>query len=418
MNISKFGERFTAGSGILQLMDDLGSALANKDRDILMLGGGNPSHIPQVQEYLRQRLYQILANEGEFERMIGNYDTPQGEKNFIEALVRLLNKEFSWGLGPENIVLTNGSQSSFFFLFNMFAGEFSNGESKQIMLPLAPEYIGYADLGLCDNFFKANEPDIEYLENGTFKYRVDFNNLNVSEKIGAICASRPTNPTGNVLTDDEVDKLSKLAKGNDIPLILDNAYGTPFPNIIYSNVTPVWNEHIILTMSLSKLGLPATRTGIVIAKKEVIDAVSAMNAIFSLAPGSIGAVMALEMVRDGSIIDLSKNVVKNYYKAKADRALNKLVDGVSDLGCLVHKPEGALFLWLWMKELPITNQELYERLKARDVLVVPGHYFFPGIKEDLKHKHECIRITYAQDDAIVDKGLDIIVEEVKKAYSE
>ncbi len=45
MKISKFGQKIAMASGISQLMDDLGDALAEA-RDILMLGGGNPGHIP------------------------------------------------------------------------------------------------------------------------------------------------------------------------------------------------------------------------------------------------------------------------------------------------------------------------------------------------------------------------------------
>jgi valine--pyruvate aminotransferase len=74
-------------------------------------------------------------------------------------------------------------------------------------------------------------------------------------------------------------------------------------------------------------------------------------------------------------------------------------------------------LWLWFKGLPITCQELYERLKQRGVLVVPGQYFFPGLPGEWQHKHECIRVTYAQEKAVVRAGLRIIAEEVKRAYA-
>lgn len=42
------------------------------------------------------------------------------------------------------------------------------------------------------------------LPDGQFKYHVDFEHLTIGDDIGAICVSRPTNPTGNVITDDEV----------------------------------------------------------------------------------------------------------------------------------------------------------------------------------------------------------------------
>ena len=83
----------------------------------------------------------------------------------------------------------------------------------------------------------------------------------------------------------------------------------------------------------------------------------------------------------------------------------------------IHKPEGAFFLWLWMPGLPITNAALYERLKKRDVIVVSGHYFFPGLEgDDWPHKRECIRISYADDWERTERGLDIIAEEVRRAY--
>ncbi|MHC4477923.1 MAG: aminotransferase class I/II-fold pyridoxal phosphate-dependent enzyme, partial [Planctomycetota bacterium] len=83
----------------------------------------------------------------------------------------------------------------------------------------------------------------------------------------------------------------------------------------------------------------------------------------------------------------------------------------------LHKPEGAFFLWLWLRDLPITCAQLYDRLKKRGVLVVPGHYFFPGLAGPWPHKDECIRINYAQDTETVAAGLKIIAEEAKHAYN-
>ena len=52
MHLSKFGEKFTKDAGILELMDDLGNALS-VNKDILMLGGGNPGRIPEVQKIFK-----------------------------------------------------------------------------------------------------------------------------------------------------------------------------------------------------------------------------------------------------------------------------------------------------------------------------------------------------------------------------
>jgi valine--pyruvate aminotransferase len=415
MHLSKFGQKFTANSGILQLMDDLGHALAQGE-GILMLGGGNPAHIPAVQAQFREGMIRMMENGTEFERVVGNYDPPQGKQRFLEALAALLRRQYGWEIGARNIALTHGSQSAFFFLFNMFAGAFHDGSHKKILLPLAPEYIGYVDVGLEADLFTASRPEIEYLDEHTFKYHVNFEAVSITDEIGAICVSRPTNPTGNVLTEAEINKLSELAQTHDIPLIIDNAYGTPFPNIIFTEVAPIWNEQTILCMSLSKLGLPATRTGIVIANESVIKAISGINAISSLAPSSFGAALALELIESDEIIRLSREVIKPYYQQKAEQAVAQLWQELDGLDFYIHKAEGALFLWLWFRDLPITSQELYQRLKHRGVLVVPGHYFFPGLPQAWPHKQECIRVTYSQAEAVVRAGLRIIGEEVKRAY--
>jgi len=415
MEVSKFGKKIATTSGIGQLMDDLGDALA-ESRDVLMLGGGNPAHIPEVQAYFRESMVKLLDNGREFERAIGNYGPPQGNKEFIDAIATLLRSEFGWDVRSKNVALTNGSQSAFFILFNIFGGTFEGGAKKKILFPLAPEYIGYCDVGLGDDLFVANRPQIEHIGEHIFKYHVDFDRIDITDEIGAICVSRPTNPTGNVLTDSEIEKLNALACAKNIPLIIDSAYGVPFPSIIFVEAKPLWSENTIVCMSLSKLGLPATRTGIVIANEEVISMVSQVNAVMSLAPGSMGTAIATDLVRSGQIITLSRDVIRPFYQKKAAKAVERLLEELNGIDFHIHKPEGAFFLWLWFPELPITNEELYQRLKSRGVLVVPGHYFFPGLAGDWRHKNECIRVNYAPDEQIVTAGVKIIADEVKRAY--
>ncbi|MCP4259449.1 MAG: valine--pyruvate transaminase [Planctomycetes bacterium] len=415
MNLSSFGQKISEVSGIGQLMEDLGIALS-QSRDMLMLGGGNPAHIPNVQKYFRDSMEKLLHDGAEFERAIGNYDPPGGNKEFIEAISELLQKELGWDITPKNIALTNGSQTAFFILFNIFAGAFEGGTVKKVLFPLAPEYIGYCDVGLVDDLFVANKPKVEHIDDHIFKYHIDFDRISITENIGAVCVSRPTNPSGNVLTDSEIEKLSDLTRANDVPLIIDNAYGAPFPEIVFTKAKAVWNEQMIFCMSLSKLGLPAVRTGIVIASEEIVSMVSKVNAVMSLAPGGMGAMIATNLVRSGEIINLSHNVIRPFYQKKAQAALEQVFRELEGVNFHVHKPEGAFFLWLWFPDLPITSRELYLRLKDRGVLIVPGHYFFPGLKEDWRHKNECIRVNYSQEAETVSMGIKIIAEEVRKAY--
>lgn len=393
-------------------MDDLGNAMSG-NTDAFMLGGGNPSHIPGVQQYLRDSLHRLIDNPVLFSHAVGNYELPQGNQEFINAVVELMNKQYQWGIKAENVALTVGSQSAFFFLFNMLGGEDEDGTHKQILLPITPEYIGYSDVGLSDDLFYSYRPLIEKQDNHFFKYHVNFDEMVIRKNTAAMCVSRPTNPTGNVLTDDEVSRLLSLAETHDIPLIIDNAYGEPFPNIIFTKTNPVWNENVIYCMSLSKVGLPGTRTGIVIADEPVINSIRNMNAVINLATANVGAMITKDLISSGEILRLSALQIKPYYQAKVAHAVELIHRELDGLDYYIHKPEGAIFLWLWLPSLPISSDVLYERLKEKGVIVISGSYFFPGLEEDWEHMRQCIRITYSMEESIVEQGIKLIAEELK-----
>jgi valine--pyruvate aminotransferase len=416
LKLSTFGKRFASDSGIVGLMDDLGGALL-ENPDMIMMGGGNPGRVPAMEAVFQQRLAAVMRDPQQRHRLFGLYQAPQGDLGFRQSLAELLASEFGWKLGAGNIAVSNGSQSAFFTLFNLFAGDMPDGSRRRIHLPLTPEYLGYADSGLSEPFFSATRPEIELLEDRLFKYRVDFSRLELDESVAALCVSRPTNPTGNVLTDNEIAHLDRIAREREIPLIIDGAYGLPFPNILFTEARPHWNENTILVLSLSKLGLPGVRTGIVVAREEIIQAFANANGILNLACGNIGPAIATELFRSGEMLSLGRDQVRPFYLARAQAAVDAFQERLSGLPFRIHKPEGAFFLWLWFEGLPIGSQVLYERLKKRGVLVVPGHHCFFGLDEDWPHRHECIRVSYVQDEASVRRGIELIADEVRRIYA-
>ena len=419
------GQKLAGRSGILELMDDLGRAMT-EDPHMRMLGGGNPASIPAFEALVRERMGGLLADGDAFERMMVSYDPPQGNPRFIRAVAALLQREFGWDIGPQNIAVTNGGQSAFFYLFNLLGGRCAGGRSKKILFPLAPEYIGYAGQEIEPGMFISCQPGIEWplADKGrlgnVFKYTIDFAAVEKAlarGDIGAIAASRPTNPSGNVLTDAEVARLSTLAAQHGIPLILDNAYGTPFPGIMFVPAKPFWAPHTILVLGLSKLGLPGTRTAIIIAPEQIASAISSMTANIGLANGTVGQQMVLPWIESGKILELGPKIIRPFYEEKAKAAGGWARDFFNAAGVdwAVHSVEGTFFHWLWLKNLRITTRELYERLKARKVLTVPGEYFFFGLPGDWPHRHECLRLNFSRPAESVRTGYQIIAEEAARA---
>ncbi|MCB1678271.1 MAG: valine--pyruvate transaminase [Halioglobus sp.] len=416
MKLSAFGEKFAGESGIVALMDDLGEAL-DENPDMIFMGGGNPGRVPALERAFQRQLEAILADPARRHSLFGAYQSPRGDRHFREQVARFLRRQSGWQLSADNIAISNGSQSGFFVLCNLFAGRMPDGSQRTIHLPLSPEYIGYGDLGLMENFFSATRPTIELLDDKLFKYQVDFTRLHLGDSAGALCVSRPTNPTGNVLTDAEIAHLDDIARAGDIPLIIDGAYGQPFPDILFIPAAAHWNDNTILVLSLSKLGLPGVRTGIIVAHEDIIRAYNNANTIVSLACGNLGPSLTGALFDSGEMLSLTRDHVTPFYRERARQTLHWLRDKLGDLPYRIHRPEGAFFLWLWFPDLPITSAELYRRLKRRGVLVVPGHNFFVGLADDWAHRHQCIRVSYAGDAAAVQRGVEIIGAELARVFA-
>lgn len=73
---SSFGNKLGGTSGITSLMEDLGNAL-NSGSDIIMMGGGNPAHIPEVEKVFKEKLSLLTEDRHSMKRLIGIYDPPQ-----------------------------------------------------------------------------------------------------------------------------------------------------------------------------------------------------------------------------------------------------------------------------------------------------------------------------------------------------
>lgn len=412
IKFSRYGNHYSGDSGIVELMDDLGSALRDNPQ-MLMMAGGTPARIPAAEQLFQTTLQQLAADAASTQSLLGRYQGPKGDLAVRELLAMQLREDYGWDLSADNIALTNGGQSAFSILANMLAGECEAG-TKRIHFPLVPEYLGYADVGISDNFFSGARPHIQLLDDGLFKYTLD-RSAGIPPDAAALCISRPTNPSGNVLTDAEVCSLDEAARARGIPLIIDAAYGVPFPALQYGDDSHAyWSDNVILLLSLSKVGMPGTRSGFLIASTDVIEAFSRANTILNLASGNLGPALAARLLLGRQLQQLASAVLRPWYHAKAMQAVELLREAVHDIPCHMHKPEGAFFLWLWFPSLPVSSQQLYRQLKHHGLLVIPGENSFIGLAEPWEHSRQCIRLSYAVDATTLTQGAAILGSTLKK----
>ena len=418
--LSRFGQKFTAASGIVTLMDDLGSALRDNP-GMLMLGGGTPAWIDAAEQVYRTHLQSLLGEAHSAYALLGRYQGPLGDEAVRELLAETLATEYGWALTRDHIAVTNGGQSAFGILANLVAGEMADGAVHRVHFPLLPEYLGYADAGFTDGFFSGTRPVLELLPERRFKYRVDFDRLRLEHGVGALCVSRPTNPSGNVLTTQELDELDRRARAHKIPLIVDAAYGLPFPGLHFTDVQTGgsgawWSDNSVLMLSLSKLGLPGLRSGFLVGPPDLIQAFSRANTILNLASGNVGPLLAASLLKSGELLQLSREVLQPWYRRQAALAEAVLLEALADVPCQMHVAEGAFFLWLWFPGLPVSTAELYRQLKQAGVLVIPGDAAFPGLQEAWPHSRECVRLSFAVPEQTLQLAAPIIGTVLKRLY--
>lgn len=406
MNYSVFGEKLSGHSGILDLMDDLGNAVTLHP-DMLMLGGGNPSAIPEIQAVWRQCAQDLFNDQKSFDQMLVSYDPPQGNPQFLKAFADLFHREFDWPVTEENIAAANGAQTGMFSLLNLLAGRTPDGAIKKILIPLSPDYIGYADMGAETGMFLACPGRITFPDPENpriFKYQVDFEAVRqalAQNNIAAMLVSRPTNPSGNVISREELEKLDRLANEFNVYLIIDNAYGGPFPGIMENSDTLTdvfYSERTVQAFSFSKIGLPGLRTAFIVAPKEIVKRLSAITAIVGLANGNFGQRLALPLFESGRILTLAREIVYPYYHRRRKSAVEILTHQLNKHGInwRLHSSEGAFFLWLWLPDLKESSMQLYRKLKDRGVLVIPGEEFFYGLPENCSYQPKVRQTPYCR----------------------
>lgn len=399
------------------MKDIIETLRAGQGQEFINLSAGNPVILPEVEQLWRDCTAQLLASP-EYGEVVCRYGSSQGYQPLIEAIANDFNQRYGLNLSDRNILITPGSQSIYFYAANVFGGYTTSGELKQIVLPLSPDYTGYGGVSLTPEAVVAYKPMLDIEEKAhRFKYRPDFSQLTITEEMGCVIFSRPSNPTGNVLTDEEVQKIAALASPDNVPVLIDSAYAPPFPALNFTEMTPIFGDNIVHCMSLSKAGLPGERIGIAIGDPKVVGVLESFQTNLCIHSSRYGQAIAARAIASGALAEISTTIIRPYYQQKFDILENTLDRSMpNDLPWLLHRGEGAIFAWLWLQDLPITDWELYQQLKKVGVIVVPGSSFFPGLREDWSHKQQCLRISLTATNEEIEIGMQRLAKIVQHVY--
>ena len=415
--LSQFGSQMSQLTGVRAIMKDIIETLRDSEgREFINLSAGNPVILPEVEQLWRDCTQELLDSD-EYGEVVCRYGSSQGYTPLIEAIVQDFNTRYGLELSDRHILITGGSQALYLYAANAFGGYTTSGELKQVVLPLCPDYTGYGGVSLTPEALLAYKPTLEIDEvRHRFKYRPDFSQLQINQQTGCVIFSRPCNPTGNVISDEEVTKIAHLAASYDVPVLVDSAYAPPFPALNFTEMTPQFGENIIHCMSLSKAGLPGERIGIAIGDPQLIGILESFQTNACIHSSRYGQAIAAKAISSGKLADLALNVIRPHYRRKIKVLANTLDAAMPDIPWYLHQGEGAIFAWLWLKDLPMTDWEFYQELKQVGVIVVPGSTFFPGLREDWQHKQQCLRISLTATETEIAEAMKRLAQVAQQVY--
>lgn len=305
-----------------------------------------------------------------------SYTITQGIVELREKLYEKFTKKNHIECHPDTILVSSGVSSLLMLLFMT-----TIDEGDEVLL-IEPAFLIYRSL---TSFFKAKE----ILLNQNFK-KEEIQNLKF-KRLKLIIFSSPSNPTGYILTREQIQALGHLADQTGALLVSDEIYELyDYENTFFSagSIYPRTLTLMGFSKSYSMTGL---RLSAATGPSNIIQAMKTLQQYTVVcAPSAVqyAGIVALDL-------DMSEYI--RYYHENRNLLMNSLKNHTE-----FYYPSGAIYLFA--KVPPGFEDQNFCELCIREkaLLVVPGNPF--------TNTHQWIRISFAVDRSILEKGITALLE--------
>ncbi len=194
----------------------------------------------------------------------------------------------------------------------------------------------------------------------------------ISEKTKAILISYPNNPTGAIMTRQDLEEIAQFVKDYDLLVISDEAYAELTYGAAHTSIAnlPGMQERTILLQGFSKMfAMTGWRLGFAAGPEELIDAMLKIHQYTALCAPSISQYAVLVGLRGG--YGFLNEMIDEY-----NRRRKLLVNGLREIGLPCFEPKGAFYAFPSIGHTGMSSEEFSERLLFESkVAVVPGNAF-------------------------------------------
>ncbi len=326
---------------------------------------GNPS-VPAPDE-VGEIIKELVNNTDPV--LLHGYTSAPGDMGVRTAIAENIANEHGAQVRPELIYMTCGAAASLTISLNALCNE---GDEVIIIAPFFPEYrVFIQKAGAVPVVVKSQEGDLSLDIDAVAKA--------ITPKTKAIIINSPNNPSGVIISEEELKELSAVLNtkqkelGTDIYLIADE----PYRKLVYTEkevpfVTKFYDNTLVCYSFSKALSLPGERIGYILVSPTCKDAGDVYAAVCG-AGRALGFVCAPSMWQFLVARCLDMTADTEVYRVNRNLLLNNL----SEMGYEMASPDGAFYIF--MKSLEEDAYKFCERAKKHELLLVPSDDFgYPG----------------------------------------
>ncbi|WP_186438429.1 aminotransferase class I/II-fold pyridoxal phosphate-dependent enzyme [Cohnella terricola] len=344
-------------SGIRRFFDLVN---ASKDKDIISLGVGEPDFVTPW----RVRDAAVYS----LERGHTQYTPNAGLPELREAIAQYLSNEFhlSYDPGKEMMVTVGGSEGIDLALRALIE------PGDEILVP-EPCYISYSPITSLSGGVAVG---IETFAEHQFKLTPESLKAAITPRSKILVLCYPSNPTGAIMTYEEMLPIAKIVEENDLIVISDEIYAELTFNGSHTSFAslPGMKDRTILVSGFSKaFAMTGWRMGYACGHPDLISAMLKIHQYTIMSAPTMGQVAALEALTKGGMEEKDR-MMESYNQRR-----RLVVQGFRDMGLECHEPQGAFYAFPSVRSTGLTSEQFAERLLLEGkVAAVPGHVFGKG----------------------------------------
>lgn len=294
------------------------------------------------------------------------YTSNAGVLELRKAIAEKLEKENGIIADPEkNIVVTAGATEA---IGLAMLALINPGDEVILPMPCWPNYNGQILMA------GGKIVHVSTYEEDFFHVKAKAIEEAITDKTKLLIINSPSNPTGAVLSKEELLEITKVVKKHNLMVLSDE----PYEKLIYDGKEhismaslPGMRDHVITVNSFSKTySMTGWRVGYLEAPEEMVRFITTYHENFSSCANAPAQQVALQALKEG-YDEVNKMVVE--YKRRRDMLVEGL-NRIKGISCIV--PEGAFYAFINVKGLGGTSEEVArDILENAQVVTTPGSAF-------------------------------------------